>query len=75
MCSNIQILDDILVEEDETIEVTASFEQSEPGISLIRNTASTTITDNDCKGMYIIHSRRQQTIMYHLNILFHTMAK
>ena len=51
MCSNIQILDDILVEEDEIIEVTASFEQSEPGISLIRNTASTTITDNDCKGM------------------------
>ena len=49
MCSNIQILDDILVEEDETIEVAASFEQSEPGISLIRNTASTTITDNDCK--------------------------
>ena len=50
MCSNIHTLDDILVEEDETIEVTASFEQSEPEISLIRNTATTTIVDNDCNG-------------------------
>jgi hypothetical protein len=47
ICGNIQIIDDILVEEDETIEVTASFEQSEPEITLIRNTASTTILDND----------------------------
>ena len=49
MCSYVEIFDDILVEEDETIEVTATFEQSEPEISLVRNTASTTITDNECK--------------------------
>ena len=56
MCSYIEIFDDILVEEDELIEVTATFEQSGPEISLITNTASTTITDNDCKEytyMYI----------------------
>ena len=51
MCSYVEIFDDILVEEDETIEVTANFDQSEPRITLIRNTASTTITDNDCKGI------------------------
>ena len=49
MCGYVEIFDDILVEEDEVIEVTASFEHSEPEISLIRNTASTTITDNDCE--------------------------
>ena len=50
MCGYVEIFDDILVEEDEMIEVTATFEHSEPEISLIRNTASTTITDNDCKA-------------------------
>ena len=50
MCGNVKILDDILVEEDETIEVIATLEQNEPEISLIRNSAPTTITDNDCKN-------------------------
>ena len=50
MCGYVEIFDDILVEEDE---VTATFEHSEPGISLIRNTASTSVIDNNCKGIDI----------------------
>ena len=48
MCGYVEIFDDILVEEDE---VTTTFEHSEPGISLIRNTASTSVIDNNCKGI------------------------
>ena len=49
MCKSFEIFDDRLVEEDEIITVMATFEQSTPGISLLSNSASTTITDNDCK--------------------------
>ena len=53
MCGYVEIVDDILVEGDEMIEVIATFEHSEPGISLIRNTASMSVIDNDCKGIDI----------------------
>ena len=53
MCGDIEIYNDTLVEVDETVAVTATFEQSVAGISLISDSASTTITDNDCKPLFI----------------------
>lgn len=50
MCNSLEIFDDRLVEEDEIISVTASFEQNTAEISLISNSASMIITDNDCKN-------------------------
>lgn len=49
VCSSFAVFDDSLIEEDETIAVMATFQQSAPEISLISNTAIITITDNDCK--------------------------
>ena len=56
MCGYNEIFDDILVEADEMIEVTAAFEHNELEISLIRNTASTAITDDDCKQKIHAHT-------------------
>lgn len=49
LCGSYDIIDDSLVEKDETMAVTAGFVKSVAGISLISTTASTTISDNDCK--------------------------
>ena len=53
-CGSISVTDDILVEEDETLTVMAAFVQSSPEISLVSNTATITITDNDCKDVFLL---------------------
>ena len=53
-CGSISVTDDILVEEDETVTVMAAFVQSSPEISLVSNTATITITDNDCKDIVLV---------------------
>ena len=53
-CGSISVTDDILVEEDETVTVMAAFIQSSPEISLVSNTATIIITDNDCKDIVLV---------------------
>ena len=48
-CGAITVTDDLLVEGDESVALMAGFLQSSSRISLVSNTATIIVTDNDCK--------------------------
>ena len=74
-CGSISVTDDILVEEDETVTVMAAFVQSSPEISLVSNTATITITDNDCKDincMLCMKDARRTCNIHFTHYMLHT---
>ena len=68
ICKGIKVFDDELVENDDKVTVMAAFVQNMAGISLVSNSASTTIIDNDCK--YILSSFKiPSLLLYSLRCL------
>ena len=51
-CGSVRVTDDVLVEGEETLALMAAFVTSSPAASLISNTATITIMDNDCKDVF-----------------------